>query len=262
MRIWKRLFAAATVVLLGACGGSGQGTLRVEIYGEDFIEQGIPASNFADGWSVHFDAFLVCLGAVEGAGVRFDGTKIFDLTQPGPVEVASGPADSGPIALASYGIVPADSNAQNVNARTEDVQAMVQGGYSVYVVGTATRDASTIRFSWGFDSATRYENCHAVHEVPDGGVGVMQITVHGDHLFMDSLVEEEPSLRFQPIADADADGDGQVTADELEAVSGTAFEALDHYDVAPSSGIDDLWSYLAYLATTIGHIDGEGHCGE
>ncbi len=259
-RQWMAVCSAGLV--LAACNGKGEGTLRVEIYGEDFIEQGIAASDFADGWSVHFDAFLVCLGAVEGAGTRFEGMRIFDLTRPGPVEVVSGPADSGPIAPASYGVVPADASAENVNARQEDVDAMVQGGYSVYVVGTATRDASTIRFAWGFDSATRYENCHAAHEVPDGGEGTMQITIHGDHLFMDSLVEEEPSLRFQAIAEADADGDGQVTAEELQAVSGTAFQALDHYDVAPESGIDDLWAYLAYLATTVGHIDGEGHCGE
>ncbi len=88
----------------------------------------------------------------------------------------------------------------------------------------------------------------------------MQITIHGDHLFMDSLVEMEPSLRFDAIAAADADHDGDVTLEELEAVSQTAFEALDHYDVDPDSGITDLRAYLTYLATTVGHIDGEGHC--
>ena len=256
---WLAMFWAASIL---GCGGEEKGTLEVEIYGEDFIEQGIPASEFADGWSVHFDAFLVCIGTIEAARARFEGKRIFDLTQPGPVEVVSGEVDAGPIAPASYAILPADGQARNVNAAEADAATMVEKGYSVYVVGTASKDASTIHFAWGFDSTTRYGNCHAVHEVPSGGVGTMQITIHGDHLFMDSLVEEEPSLRFDPIAAADADGDGEVTSQELAAVSGTAFEALDHYDVAPGSGIDDLWAYISYLATTIGHIDGEGHCGE
>ena len=122
------------------------------------------------------------------------------------------------------------------------------------------KDASTIILEWGFETDTEYGNCHATDKVPDGGVGIMQITIHGDHLFMDSLVEMEPSLRFDPIAAADADADGRVTLEELAQVSGTAFEALDHYDVAPDSQIDDLRAYVTYLATTIGHIDGEGHC--
>jgi hypothetical protein len=63
------------------------------------------------------------------------------------------------------------------------------------------------------------------------------------------------------LAAADADDDGTVTRAELRAVTGTDFVALDNYGVGDAP-VTDLDAYVAFLVGTLGHIDGEGHCGE
>ena len=65
-----------------------------------------------------------------------------------------------------------------------------------------------------------------------------------------------PNVAFDLIAASDANADGAVTQEELAAVDITA-EA--RYQVG-SHDIKDLWSFIAYQATTVGHINGEGHC--
>jgi len=126
----------------------------------------------------------------------------------------------------------------------------------VLVEGRATKGAQTVAFSWGFTAATTYDPCHSGGEVADGGVATVQITIHGDHLFYDDAVSEEPSLRFGDLALADADGDGTLTTDEMSAYG---ILALDHYGVG-SLDIDNLWEFVSHMTSTLGHIDGEGHC--
>ena len=56
-------------LLLAACGTPGP--WATEIYGEDFLEQGIPAEAFDDGCSASFDTFLVSVterALLDGAG--------------------------------------------------------------------------------------------------------------------------------------------------------------------------------------------------
>ncbi len=243
-----------------ACDSDGAGTVAVEIWGEDFIEQAIPASEVADGWRVKYDHFVVTLGDITAAGASFPDAAAFDLTVPGPVAVTSGPATAGPIEPVAYSLVIPNSDTRNVNVEPDTFQTMIAEGWSVFVQGTATKDASTVLFSWGFDVTQALTDCHATARVPDGATGTTQITIHGDHLLYDSLVNPEAVLRFGPLADADADHDGEVTPAELAAVSGVTFGAMDNYDVPGGSGIDNLWDYLSAQARTIGHIDGEGHC--
>ena len=46
----------------------GEGELNVYVYGEEFVEQGIPSESMIDGWSVTFSHFVVTL-AVRSAHV-------------------------------------------------------------------------------------------------------------------------------------------------------------------------------------------------
>lgn len=46
----------------------GTGTLAVEVWGEEFIEEGNPTEVFSDGWSVTFDRFLVAIDGVAVTG--------------------------------------------------------------------------------------------------------------------------------------------------------------------------------------------------
>lgn len=262
----KHLTVALSILIatagLSACGGDdgGEGTVAVEIWGEAFIEEGIPAEELADGWAITFDAFVVTVGAISAAGAEFPEARAFDLVQPGPHAVASGPAAAGAIEPVGYGLVVADGTTTNVNVDTALFDTLVSEGWSVYVAGSATKDSSTVAFAWGFDVAVDYVGCHATQSVPDGATGTTQLTIHGDHLFYESLVDHDAVLRFAPLAAADADADGEITTAELAAFSGTDFQALDHYDVPAGSEVDNLWDYLSAQIETLGHIDGEGHC--
>jgi len=262
-----RLGASLVVYVLAAaaaCGEEdpGQGTLAVEIWGEDFIEEGIPESEFADGWSVTFDKFLI---AVDGLAIARgssapdveDATqRIFDLTRPGPFSFLTRLVPAGRYDRAEYRVRPAATGAVAGNATTDDVDRMVAGGYAVYVEGTATDGTASKTFRWGFDSDTRYTECHAEANLVSGGAGTVQITIHADHLFYDDLFSETPDLRFAEIGRADADGDGEVTAAELAAHDITA---LPDYGTG-SLPIDNLWDFIEHLTASLGHIDGEGHC--
>ncbi|MFW6057410.1 MAG: hypothetical protein ACOC9W_01000, partial [Persicimonas sp.] len=127
---------------------------------------------------------------------------------------------------------------------------------ALLVEGTATKDDETKSFSWAFDTDALYEDCQTDAHIDDGGSATSQLTIHADHFFYDDLVAEEPNLAFDLIASADADDDGDVTLDELADVDITAES---RYQVG-SRDITDLRGFLEAQSTTVGHIDGEGHC--
>lgn len=241
---------------------TGEGTLSLELYGEDFIEQGIPSAEFADGYSVHFETFLINLGEVdvtfENGTTAFEAQqmRIWDLTSPGPVEVAQGISESGMIESARYKIAPADEASIAGNVSDEERELMVQRGLSIYVEGTATRENTTKSFRWGFMTDTAYGPCAISEEMADEKTLKVEITIHGDHLYYDDAISEDPGLRFHDIALADSDGDGYVSQDELV---GYDISGLEHYDVG-NLDIDNLWDFLSHMTTTLGHLNGEGHC--
>jgi hypothetical protein len=252
----------------GACGdnidGSLPGTLDVQIYGEQFIEDGIPAGVFADGWSLRFDSFLVSVGEVSATAagadtpaLEDDTYRIFELAQSSGGDgflVLSGRVPGGAYDDIGYRIA-GSSEAVAGNATAEDVALMNESGYAIHVEGQATRGDQRRTFAWGFTMATTYRRCRSVAAID--GVGASSVlTIHADHLFYDDLVSEEPSVRFDAMASADGDGDGDVTTDELSAVDITGFE---RYQVG-SFDVTDLWNFVDHQTSTVGHIDGEGHC--
>lgn len=251
------------LVLLAACAPD-QGELAVRIYGEEFIEEGIPASVFADGWALQFDSFLVNLGNVNVGATRMNGGgldefpfHVYDLTRPsmglGQVVV------EGQVAVGLYGpsfwFAPdAETVANDVSEA--DLARMRDGGLALYVAGSATKAGVTKRFAWGFATKTSYGACETEVEVTSEVPATMEFTIHGDHLFYDDLFSETPAVRFDLVAQADVDGDGEVTQAELLAVD---LRPLPNYQVG-STGIVDLWHFIEHQTGTLGHIDGEGHC--
>lgn len=256
------------LVLAAACGdnitGGLPGTLDIRIYGESFIEEGIPASVFADGWSLRFDSFLVSVGEISATAAGADtpaladGTyRIFDLARPSGGDgflVLSGDVPGGAYDDVAYRVA-GSREAVAGNATAADVAFMNQSGYAIHAEGQATRGDQTRTFAWGFTTGTTYRRCRSVAAV-DGGSAGSVLTIHADHLFYDDLVSEEPSVRFDAIAGADGDDDGDITTAELGAVDITGFE---RYQVG-SFDVEDLWTYVDHQASTVGHIDGEGHC--
>jgi hypothetical protein len=256
---------------LAACGGDpgSTGTITATVYGEDFIEEGIPADAFVDGWALSFDSFLVSVGqpaAKAGEGgpeVGDAGFYIVDLAQPSGgegYELATFEAPAGLYDHYGYALAP-DAGATVVNADPADAAEMKAQGYSVWLAGSATKGAETITFDWGFTVELGHAHCEMAEAI-DGNDVVMQSTIHADHFFYDDAVSDEPGVAFDLVAASDDDGDGAVTLDELEL---TDLRAETRYQVgsnkAPDgSDIANLRQYIEYQATTLGHINGEGHC--
>ena len=218
-------------LFLLACAGEGEVTATV--YGEDFIELGIPAEEMADGWSVTFNRFFVTVEDVIVGGIQLPPGEPLDLS----VETQGA---GHPLASA---VIPAGDHTDSsfVIARTE-------------LAGSASRDGTTKTFDWVFDQETHYAACETTTKVTAGGAATFQVTVHADHFFYDSLVAEEPLVVFQALADADGNDDGVISRTELEVTD------IGSYDAGSDGEVNDLWTWLIAQSRTLGHVDGEGHC--
>ena len=236
----------------------GEGTLRVSIYGEAFIEESIPADVVVDGWRIEFSKFLVSVGDISADEIALEGNFVFDLAEASGGEgheVGTIMVPAGIVEHLDYRVGPSAS-ATAGNAADADVELMNAMGYSVYVEGTATREGESIALAWGFETDTMYSHCETQQHVSDGDEATSQMTLHADHLFYDDLELPEPDVTFDLVAMADAEPDGSVTPQELSAVDITG---LPNYGVG-SRDIGDLWTFIAAQTSTLGHIDGEGHC--
>lgn len=233
-RILPLFMLTSSIFSLGACGDeANEGDVTVTVYGEDFIELGIPAEEMADGWSVTFNRFEVTVDEVMVGGVEMPAAD--------PIDISADTGGAGhPIANA---VVPAGTHTDSSFAITR-----------VELSGSASKEGMTKTFDWVFDQETHYSGCETTTEVSDGETATFQITVHADHFFYDSLVAEEPQVVFQALADADADEDDVITRAELEATD------IGSYDPGSAGDVNDLWAWLIAQSRTLGHVDGEGHC--
>lgn len=270
--------ALVAVACSSSSSSDGVGTAKFTTWGEEYIEREIPSADVEDGWTIKYDRFLVVLGDVsvgsKGAApvAKMPGTKLFDMHAPGEksvVDFSSLPAKAHD--HVSYMIKPAAQDTALADGATEaDKQAMIAGGFSIYVEAKATKGAETIAFKWGFKTATLYDNC--VGEiagketegtvVTNGGTDTIQLTIHGDHLYYDDLQAKEAKVRFDAIAGADTSPkDGIVTLDELAAVKLTAIpKEKGPYGTGSAAGVADLRQFVEALSRTVGHFRGEGEC--
>jgi hypothetical protein len=271
--------------LLSACMGSGEGAASFTTWGEEYIEDEIPAdptgeAGFVDGWSVKYEKFLVVFHAIEVAdadgdpGATMQGSILVDNTKPGVKSLIRFPKlEARRWPRVGYQIKPAEDDTELVSATAADLALMRDNGYSIYVAGTATKqtEAETLTktFHWGFSIATQYRDCTQAAEsgqvrdgivVTDGGDDVSELTTHGDHFFYDRLAESpdpaiKTSLRFEEKAAADADEDGEITLDELNDAE------LDLRLYNPSGfPAATLGQFVTALGRTVGHFRGEGEC--
>ncbi len=240
--------------------------LEVSIYGESFIEDEIPAEEVSDGWRVQFDRFLVSVAEVtvarghEAPDVAMTEARVFDLAKSSDSAgyvVVDQEVPAGIYDHLEYRIAPPAAGKATVgNAAEADLQLLLDRGASVYVEGTAEKDGQTKHFAWAFDTDARYSHCDTTIDAKSGETGAAQLTIHGDHLLYDDLFSETPNVAFQLIADADANQDGEITQAELQAMD---LRTQARYQVG-STGITDLWRFIRFQTTSVGHIDGEGHC--
>lgn len=242
--------------------------VKFNIWGEDFIETGIPADKFEDGWSVKFTRFLVVVrdtaiaDATGVVGAQQPGAKAFDLTKKGPVELFAATAPGKAWDVVRYAIAP-DSNADATNIEASDLALLKSRTASLIAIGTGTKAGITKSFEWSFTSNTLYDECAR----DDGSKGLTlvpgrevmaQLTVHADHFFYDQL-SGDAKLRFDPIANADANNDNKVTLDELATVQLTSLPQ-GQYGTTGAANIRNLREFITQNTRTLGHFEGEGEC--
>ena len=243
-----------------AAGCTGNGTWMVDTWGEEYIEEEIPAGDVDDGYTIVYDEFLIAMSGValvDGNGDEVavvDGQQVFDMTQAGPHVVGEADVPATHYDHVDMTLSPA-SGAVAGNATDDQVAYMNDNGLSISVTGSASLGGDTYAFAWDFDTDTHY-GCEPDLTIADGGEGSTQLTIHGDHLFYDDLEDPDAIVTFQVLADADADADGEISQAELVVVD----IASTGYGVGQYSEVTDLWAFVSHLTRTLAHIDGEGHC--
>jgi hypothetical protein len=103
-------------------------------------------------------------------------------------------------------------------------------GTVLYAAGRARRDDRELSFAWSFRRELEYPECTTVTLSGEEELRV-EFQARPSVLFWDRLDPDSKQLVFEPFAEADADGDGVVTLDELalvplEASPGEPFDTL------------------------------------
>lgn len=254
------------MLLLAGCGA---GQLSLTAWGEEFIEQEIPATVFEDGHSVRYSKFLVVVrdftlakrtGEVAATQPH---PVVMDLTKPGPVKLFEFQLPAFKYDEVSYRIGPADDAVAVGEVSEADVGSM-RAGASLRVEGTVSNGAQSKRFAWAFSVSTHYSRCENLDfgegvTVPNGSEETVQLTLHGDHLWYDGLQADDAKVRGAAILAADANDDGEVTMAELAAVQLTSLP-LSQYDTTGAGGVKTLADFVTALSRTVGHFRGEGDC--
>ena len=271
-------------LVLAACGGDAAGVVEVSLGGEQAAEQGWPFEadgetiGFEDGWSMEVDRVVVSVTAFSLRGG--DGEALELDVDPVVADLSGGPVQAwrfeGVPARrwedVAWRIAPPTAAARVIGgARAEDVSRMVAEGLGMLFEGRATHPThGTVEVSVGVPLAVDNQRCEQGDGtrgivVPASGVAETELTFHLDHLFFDSLGEREAVMRFE--AWAAAAEDGRVTLDDLASQSLADLRRVGGeplgvaYDPGPSAlPSGDLRAFVVAATTTVGHLDGEGHC--
>jgi len=284
-RLSRRISGAITAIIAvastAACGSTGSGSVTLTTWGESFIEEGLPSAVFPkDNWSVKYSKFLLVYHSVTIADAdntivaKLDHPLVFDMTKkatgnPKTLFTAELEAKAWPNVSYQVGPISDDATAGDL-ASDSDVTLLRAEQASVHVEGIATSPTGAKKsFNWSFSPATLFEGCHGQQDgkevegvlVTHGGNQNVELTVHGDHLFYDDLQSEEAVPRFQALADADANDDGNITLAELDQVPLYAIP-IDRgtYGTGALGNVNTLGDYERTLSRTIGHYRGEGSC--
>jgi hypothetical protein len=185
-----------------------------------------------DGWFVRYDRQLISLGNVgieEGPCVSYAEShyvRIIDLSQSGPQRLAEEYA-IGTCPVMVEVRQPPEEVVLGANVEDEDVALLrtigsdpyVQDrGVGLHLAGTATRGETALRFAWSIRENLIYGGCNEIAFTTDATVE-LDVRVVTSALFSDPVLSGGAAgSHFEPFAAADADADGEVTLDELDAV--------------------------------------------
>jgi len=274
---------AGVVTLLSstlACGGSDDGSLHVLLAAEDTISNGLQAGSAEEDtrdYGVTYTKYIAVVGNVTvsrtspAGSVRADEVLIADMQQVGEQgqEITSfGSMRPGQWDQFGYETPVANASAMVLGVSAADAQVMIDEQLTYWIEGSVNRPDKPVRFVLKVAVPTTYSGCETNGRpgvsISDSGASTATITLHGDHLWFDSLVrgnEDTVTRRTQWLVDADVDGDGMVTSTDLANVSASKVFPNANYNLsgAPIPIVTALDFVRAQLATQ-GHLNGEGEC--
>jgi hypothetical protein len=235
-------FGCAAALAMSAAGCLPGDTRPVPERVDATVEPGPGLTNgieTADGWRISFERVLLATGNLDFenddvtcnsyAEARYD--RLFDFA------VVTGRQKLG----TAYGLgtcrvefrlrAPSFDALLGPGATAEDVAMMraratdrfaEEERVSLLAVGSAVKGEEAKRFEWVFRQSYEMTDCKAAEgdgfmttlTLTEGASSELRIEVRPEELFR-ALPDDGAPLRFQPMADADADGDGRVTFDEL-----------------------------------------------
>jgi len=236
----------------------GAGTVQFVANGEDFVRQGFTSK---DGWAIQFDHVYITLGDVTAyqADPPYDadtGDEVsagVSVALPGvhTVDLAAGDADAAPIPVGTI----ADAPAGFYNAVSFVMMPAESGsaaGYSLVVLGTATKDDESNPFTLKFADTYAFTCGEYIGDMrkgilQEGGTTELEMTFHFDHLFGDADTPQDDGLNvgalgFAPLAALAQDGVVDLDMDALQ----TGLSSADY-------------QLMLDILPTLGHV-GEGHC--
>jgi hypothetical protein len=284
MRTYGALLALTTSTL--ACGddgaGGGSSKLRVLLAAEETISEGLrmgPGEEDTKDFGVTYTKYLVAVGDVRlgrsepQLELVSNTAFIADMRQVGEQglelvtfdDVRAGQWNElsyeTPVAVAGFQKLAGVSDA--------DAQEMIDKQLTYWIEGTVDRPEKPVRFVFKVAVPSTYADCQSNGQpgvaVSEGGTSTATLTLHGDHLWFDSLVrgdEATVTRRAQWLVTADTDGDGMVVTEDLAKVAAeVAFPSAQGYNLSGgpipvSTALDFVRGQLA----TQGHLNGEGEC--
>lgn len=217
-----------------------------------------------DGYRVGFERLLIAIGQVRiGDDGRSTGTcseyssanytRLFDFVQVGAAEKVNLVYALGHCALEFTIRYPNLDAKLETGATAADVAFMrtpgsdayaMDAGVSVWVIGSASNGVVTKRFAWPFRERMGYFACWVPGEgdsritglnlASEGHVAV-NVEMQAEALFRDRLDPDHAELRFQPFADADANGDDDITLDELDGIDIAELDPPYEYPTEPDA---------------------------
>lgn len=233
-----------------------------------------------DGWTITFDRFITALGDVdldsendgdEESCTDYSETRyewLFDFTQATQEKVGIVYA-IGTCSLEYRLRAPSDDTVVGKGATEKDVDAMRVRGSDLYAedeevslraIGSATKDGVTKRFDWSFRHTFDIERCVASDGKGSsslvelaGGVDItMRVVVRGEELFRSAGVDDA-DLAFAPFDAADANGDDEITMEELSAA--VAPPGSDRIDTSIERDEDDPFTPPETLADLVYEVN-------
>jgi hypothetical protein len=213
-----------TLGLLAAClpddSRPPASRVTLSIRGGENVTQSFASS---DGWEIAIERLLVSFGQVELFGrvcAQYSETtylRLLDLTRPEPQLVATqyGRGDCG----VSFGALRPGPDVVLGAGVTELERAEMRGrglddASALHVEGNATSATGSVRFVWSLRDGWLWGPCQPM-QLDGAASHDLTLDVEPEALFSADMGRVGSELRFGPFAAADADENGEVTAEEL-----------------------------------------------